>query len=639
MAGAPDQRRGAGPRRWWLAPAALVVVAVVLRVVVIAADGSYEPANDSFDYHRHAVSIAAGDGYPNSEYGSGVGPTALRPPGYPVLLGAVYAISGDSVTAGRMAGALLGGLAVLLLFMIVAPLWGRHTALVAAGMLAVFPPSILMSAELWSENLFVVATLAAILAVVRFAGTGQLRWMLAAGALCGVALLTRNIGLVLLVPLLVAAASTGRRFGRSLAAPATMAACVALALIPWTVRNLAEFDRFIPVAASSGVTAAGVYNATSAADPTYPAGWRNPSIVPGFVPIFETPAIDEPTLDAELRSSAVDFALGDPAYVAEASWHNLLRMFTVEGGSVVTDNGEVPDLGIGNRSVLSEQIALALASLLALVGGIATVAELRARRGGDPDRNLRVVRLLLLALPLVFVLATAPLNGLPRHRLTVDPFLLIFAAVGAVHLWQRLAERTRRSRARRMERGRPTIAASAALVGLLLLGGCGGGEEPSGTGGPAGSSEAGTKSEPLDPAIAKLANEICRRTAEEVEDLQADIAAGRTKTDLAGPQALAEILVEPGLEIRSRQAEALRAIAPPAGESELFDTYLATFDVTDELLRQRLEIGRQGGIVEAQELELLIVDVGEEQREAAAALGLDDCAVDFTEILLPPDDG
>jgi hypothetical protein len=433
MAGAPDQRRGAGARRWWLAPAALVVVAVVLRVVVIAADGSYEPANDSFDYHRHAVSIAAGDGYPSSEYGSGVGPTALRPPGYPVLLGAVYAISGDSVTAGRVAGALLGGLAVLLLFMIVAPLWGRRTALVAAGMLAVFPPSILMSAELWSENLFVVATLAAILAVVRFAGTGQLRWMLAAGALCGVALLTRNIGLVLLVPLLVAAALTGRRFGRSLAAPATMAACVALALIPWTVRNLAEFDRFIPVAASSGVTAAGVYNATSAADPVYPAGWRNPSIVPEFEPIFETPAIDEPTLDAELRSSAVDFALDDPAYVAEASWHNLLRMFTIEGGSVVTDNGEVPDLGIGNRSVLSEQIALALASLLALAGGIATVAELRSRRGGDPDRNLR---LLLLALPLVFLLATAPLNGLPRHRLTVDPFLLIFAAVGAVYIWR-----------------------------------------------------------------------------------------------------------------------------------------------------------------------------------------------------------
>jgi hypothetical protein len=637
MAGIPEREPGT-TRRWWLAPVAIVVVATAIRVVAIGADAGYEPANDSFDYHRHAVSIAAGEGYPDSEYGSGAGPTALRPPGYPIFLGAVYAVSGDSVSAGRLAGAALGALSVWLLYSIVAPLWGRRTALLAAGMLAIFPPAVLMTTELWSENLFVAVTLGAVLAGIRYGATGRMRWAVAAGVLCGVALLTRNIGLALLVPLLIAAAVNGRRLGRPFAAPATMAACVALAVIPWTIRNLAEFDRFVPVAASSGVTSSGVYNPTSMDDPTYPAGWRNPSIVPAFRGIFETPAIDEASLDAELRSRAVEFALDHPGYVVEASWHNLLRMFTVEGGSVVAFEGEAPDLGIGNRSVPAEQIALAIVTLLALVGGVVTLRDIRGDRGGRrEDPAARVARLLLLALPLILVLATAPLNGLPRHRLTVDPFLLIFASVGALLLWDKASARFRRRGKAGGRSGRLTSAAAMAMASMLLLGGCGGdeprGDDPGAAGGPAKTAE------PLDPAIARKADAICRRTAVEVAELQKALAAGEVSTPLTGPQAIAEVLIEPGLEIRARQAAALRRIAPPPGESLLFESYLATFDVTDELLRQRLAIGRQGGVVEGQEQEALIVEVGEEQMETAAELGLEQCAVDFTDILAPPSEG
>ena len=58
--------------------------------------------------------------------------------------------------------------------------------------------------------------------------------------------------------------------------------------------------------------------------------------------------------------------------------------------------------------------------------------------------------------------------------------------------------------------------------------------------------------------------------------------------------------------------------------------------MTNELLRQRLEVGLAGGVAEAQDLEQLIVEAGDEQRAAAAELGLRSCATDLTEIIIPP---
>ena len=177
----PDRGREGG-RRWWLVPVLIALAAVAIRLIVIVADSGYEPINDAFDYDRHAASIAAGDGYPGSEYGSGIGPTALRSPGYPLALAVVYAVSDDSVDAGRVAGALLGGLTVLLVFLLAAPVWGRGVGLLAASITAVFPPLVLLSTELFNETLFIPLTLAAVLCATRYRESGLLRWAVLTGA-------------------------------------------------------------------------------------------------------------------------------------------------------------------------------------------------------------------------------------------------------------------------------------------------------------------------------------------------------------------------------------------------------------------------------------------------------------------------
>jgi 4-amino-4-deoxy-L-arabinose transferase-like glycosyltransferase len=425
--------------RRWLAPAAVVLLALVLRLATIAADDGYRPANDAFEYDYIARSIADGNGYPPTGYLLQGGPTAVRGPGYPYLLGATYALSGDSRTAGRRLGAGLGALSVLLLYLLARRIWGRRVGLVAAMLAAVFPPLILLSRDLVSETLFIVLELGALLCVLNFRRSGgALRWAAVAGALCGVAALTRNTGFALLLPVALGV-WTARPWLKpvSLAAPLLAIACAGLAVTPWIARDAAEFGRFVPITTSAGIATSGTYNEASyAANGTHGA-WRNPQAVPELTALFATPGRDEAEVDAELRQRASDFAWRHPSYVAEVSAWNLLRLFEISGGSVVDADGRVvADRGIGSATPTGERIGLAIVVILALFG---TVAIMRPKSRG-PDGPPRIPRgpLFLWLVPILMILIAAPIAGLPRYRLPADPFLLILAAIGLTAAWDRL---------------------------------------------------------------------------------------------------------------------------------------------------------------------------------------------------------
>jgi 4-amino-4-deoxy-L-arabinose transferase-like glycosyltransferase len=416
-----------------LAPALIVLLALALRVGVIVADSGYVPLQDAYDYNRHGLSIAAGDGYPSSGYTVDRSPTALRPPAYPYLLGGVYAVSGDSVEVARLLGAVLGALLVLLLFSIVRRIWGRRTALVAALFVAVFPSLVLLSRDLLSEQLFIALQLGAVLCVLRFRGSGgRLGWALAAGALTGLAALTRNPGPALLIPIVLGVWTLRPPWrGRALIAPLLVVAATVAVILPWTVRNEVEFGRLIPITSSNGFALTGTYNKVSYEDPEFTAAWRTPTILPEFDSLYATPGIDEATLDAELRRQAVSFAWDHPGYVAEATAVNLLRLFAIAEDSVVGAGDQpVTQRGIGSADPLSERIGLAIAVLLAVVGVVA-IARSAAPRGP----------LFLWLVPLAAIAVTAPVAGLPRYRVPADPFILILAAIGSLYLADRLRTR------------------------------------------------------------------------------------------------------------------------------------------------------------------------------------------------------
>jgi 4-amino-4-deoxy-L-arabinose transferase-like glycosyltransferase len=416
-----DLLRAAASDRWL---AGIIGLALLARVAIMLITGDYVPAFDSADYSRHAVSIAAGNGYPESQLAADGGPTAFRPPLYPYLLGLVYAVSGDSIEAGRLLGALLGLVIVVQVYLLALRLWNRqHLARVAAGAAAFLPALLVLHAALLTEPLFIVLALAVALALLEIrrsrTATG---WLVVAGLVCGLAALTRSNGILLLIPLVLGtwAWSPGSRRQR-LAPIAILLAAAALTVAPWVVRTTLEFDRFVGIATQAGYGLAGTYNPGVRDSDEYPGSWAAPQFEGSHVAMFTVEGIDEAELDSRLREAGTEYAKAHPEYVVEVVGRSALRM-----AELMPARGQAA-LETGGSTVPTIALDLArLATWLLLVGAIAGVVVLVR----SPTTAIGPWQLWLI--PFLTVLPALPITGGARYRVPADPFLILLAAAGLV---------------------------------------------------------------------------------------------------------------------------------------------------------------------------------------------------------------
>jgi 4-amino-4-deoxy-L-arabinose transferase-like glycosyltransferase len=328
-------------------------------------------------------------------------PSALRPPAYPYLLGGLYALFGTDPLVGRLLGAALGVVAVVLIALLGPAVWDRRVGLIAGALAAVFLPLAGLNATLLSESLLIPLELATALCLLALARSGNARWAAAAGALCGLAALTRTVGILWLIPSAgaVIAADGGRR-SRARAIAAMLAATLVV-LTPWTVRNANAFHAFIPLTTQDGFTLAGQYNTDAGQADRFQAIWRVPldveTLRAQLAPLYFRPGgVDEAQLDGALRHAGFSYLGRHPGHLAVATWLDTLRML---------------DLGI-NHSFTT---------------GIAY------REMGLPRSLWRATSLsaqLVALIPLLAIAATLPLLGTPRYRSPADPFLVLLAAVG-----------------------------------------------------------------------------------------------------------------------------------------------------------------------------------------------------------------
>ena len=412
----------------------ILAVALLARVAVVLVYDDYTPLFDTRDYDRHARSIAAGDGYPTSWIVPGSEENAFRPPLYSYLLAGVYAVTGDSQTAGRLFGALLGTVVVLLLYLLADRTLGRRVALVAAAVAALFPPLVFLSASLLTEGPFLVVLLGALLAGLFSARrAGGLGWALAAGVLCGLAALTRSNGIILALPIALGLLAAGRARGRRmLLAPAAVAVGALLAVLPWTIRNYAVFDELVPISTQSGFGIAGTYNDDAVDRNGYKAVWKLPPNTSLYGPIYRRRGVNEAELDREVRSTAIEWALDHPRYVLEAAVVNTARSIEVielpPGAKEVDRNL----LGLTDRSARLVRWSFFAAVLLGIAGAV-----FLAR--GPPPRG----PWWLWVSPVVLWLAGSGVLGFTRYRVPLYPFLALLAAVAVVHGMSLLDSRRR----------------------------------------------------------------------------------------------------------------------------------------------------------------------------------------------------
>lgn len=417
------------PRPLWV----VLAVALGVRVAIVLATPSYAPFGDPADYDRIARFLEYFGTYPPSTFADPTGPSALRPPGYPYLLAGLYELVGVRWQVARIVGALLGTVAVTLLWAIVRRLWDARLALWAAGVAAVLPSLVWVGGGLTAESLFVPLLLGAVWAAVRHRDAPGAGWVAAAGVLLGLAVLTRTNGAIAVLPLLVAAWLPRRRWTD----PVVLLVGLVLALAPWTVRNAAAFGSFSPLGTQSGFTMIGAWNAQAEEDGRYRAAWRVPMDLPELQPVLRQYGTDEVDVDADLRKRALEFAGDNPGYVVAATVihaRHLLHLTTdTEGAS----GGSFREMGMP-RWTWTPTVVAFWALLVAALAGVVLLARRRVPRGP----------LWLWAVPVVLFLSVVPLLGPPRYRIPVDPFLAILAAVALTAL----VDRGRAGRARAPER-------------------------------------------------------------------------------------------------------------------------------------------------------------------------------------------
>ena len=199
-----------------------------------------------------AMALATGKGY-SSPMRSDTGPTAWLAPVYPVMLAGIFCVFGVFTLHAFYAAAALNiffsAATCVPIYFAGKRIAGIGAASVAAWLWAVFPNAIVIPFQwIWDTSLTALLAATILWATLALMDSRRMRDWCAYGLLWGFTLLT-NPALGGALPFLLGwAAYRERREVRGrLAKPVAALGIAILCCVPWTVRNYAEFHRFIPL--------------------------------------------------------------------------------------------------------------------------------------------------------------------------------------------------------------------------------------------------------------------------------------------------------------------------------------------------------------------------------------------------------
>ena len=411
--------------------AAILLSALALRIGEVQGT-SYRPRNDAGSYLTLASYIARTGDYslshnPGSGAGGTRGPNAYFAPAFPYFLALVDIIDGHetrrdgAIHPARISQAVLGTITVALIGLVALELFGEETGLIALVLAAIYPVLIELSVTLVAENLLTLLVLATVYAGLRVRRARSARttyaWVAGAGLLTGLATLTHENAIVILLPLLVAVwTGRPRTAPRSLAAPALLIAVTVLMVLPWTIRNAVVIHHFIPVSDETGITLVGTYNMASASDPQLPYKWRIFYGIPGERSLIrEESTLTEPEISDRLESQAAHYISDHPFAPLAVAYHNTLRMFELEGAFAWQASASAISLPTNTARV--GIFSFWVLCLLALAGAFTKLA--------------RAAPKWIWWVPIVLALSVVVVNvETPRFREPIDPFLILLAAAG-----------------------------------------------------------------------------------------------------------------------------------------------------------------------------------------------------------------
>lgn len=210
------------------------------------------PTSDMADYDQRAVKLAEeGTFTTGEEHGA-----TYRAPGYVLFLGGLYDFFGHKYRMVYGVQSLLSVATLFAIYLIGRRLFDGKVALLALLIGALYVPFIGYSGVLLTESLFLTLFTYALYAFLCGVQDGKLYGYLLAGALFGLAALTRSI--VLWLPLIAVAwlmlAEKTIRLPRPTWIRLGLLGLVMAAVIaPWTIRNSLEQQQFVLIDTTAGL--------------------------------------------------------------------------------------------------------------------------------------------------------------------------------------------------------------------------------------------------------------------------------------------------------------------------------------------------------------------------------------------------
>lgn len=221
---------------------AIFALAVILRIAYVLCFPLHTAVGDAYQYDTIGWNIASGAGFSMIP---GI-PTPERAPGFPFFLSVLYFIFGHSLLIATLAQATLGALTCLLLYDAAKRLFDEGTAMAASLLACFYPVLVVYTGLLLSETLFTFLLVLCLDLFVRSENGEKRIWLILSGAALGLATLTRATTILFPAAIFIALFLSGA--GRTLKKSALVFLAFVLVILPWTMRNYAQFKVFLPVA-------------------------------------------------------------------------------------------------------------------------------------------------------------------------------------------------------------------------------------------------------------------------------------------------------------------------------------------------------------------------------------------------------
>jgi Dolichyl-phosphate-mannose-protein mannosyltransferase len=463
--GAFRKVRGAHPD--WLLGGGIALLALVVRLAFFFRAPPLLEWRDSASYALPALGLLDGSGF---------APELKRPPLYPLFLAASFWLVGEDLRGPLLLQHLLGAMSAGLTYALAGHLWGRAAGVLAGVPIALNGGLIFLEQSIMAESLFTFLLLGAVLAGAAARGARRPNlWALAAGALLGLATLTRPGTFALAVPLALALAwlapGTGR--GRLAVGGLVLLGCLGTVL-PWTARNGLVHGTFT---VAGGLGEALIYRTRHAdrgfvyREPANPAGeGADPRVVAARRWVYrQLPRTDQSDLiylnvqrdfglseaeaDRLLRDIAVEGIRQDPGRYLRTTadmagrlflgWDRPMGSFWEAAGKRKFQEqwGERAAHLLGPPTPAQERELGAAEGLLNVydhyrVGGLLAGLFVLGTAATLFLARCRPALPSALAVLVVLGLNVAVSGPISRHRISVEPLILVVGLGGLVALWE-----------------------------------------------------------------------------------------------------------------------------------------------------------------------------------------------------------